>query len=458
MNRERIETPNRYRGSVDEAQEEGVRGQLLILFLVTFIDMIGFGIVIPFLTYLVEDLAVEANITSIGLWVGLVMTAYPMAQFLSAPLWGGLSDRIGRRPILMIGLVGNTFCFALFGLAPTLFIAILARFLAGFFNGNIAVARAYIGDISRPEQMASRMGLIGASFGLGFTFGPFIGGELSAPAERWDVFQGTLLETYPYLLPCLVASALSIVSLLLARTRLPESLPKASRQDATGLDWAGTMKSSFSGLIASMRTPAIGQLVWVTMLYSFGFTIMHAVFILFTEMSPDAGGLGFTEAQNGRIFAVIGLTGIVVQGGLIRPLSKRFSSRGMLPIAVVITGVGLGAIPYASVDAAWLWLLPTCIVISTGSGIFQPTSSSLLASYAQREGRELGGVMGAMESASAFARILGPVTGGLVWTLTVNGTGWFTYHTVFHLCAAIMLLTFLVSLRLPGESAPHASD
>ena len=442
---------------MDEGNPKEVRGQLLVLFLVTFIDMIGFGIVIPFLTYLVDDLATEGGIEAVGLWVGLVMTAYPMAQFLSAPLWGGLSDRIGRRPILMIGLVGNTFCFALFGLAPTLFIAIVARFLAGFFNGNIAVARAYIGDISRPEQMASRMGLIGASFGLGFTFGPFIGGELSAPAERWEVFQGTLLETYPYLLPCLVASALSIVSLLLARTRLPESLPRQVRQDASGLDWVGTMRSSFSGLFSSLRAPAIGQLLWVTMFYSFGFTIMHAVFILFTEMSPSEGGLGFTEAQNGRIFAVIGLTGIVVQGGLIRPLSKRFSSRSMLPIAVILTGIGLGAIPYASVEYAWLWLLPTCIFIATGSGIFQPTSSSLIASYAQQDGRELGGVMGAMESASAFARILGPFTGGLVWTLTVNGTGWFSYHTAFLLCAAIMLVTFFMALRLPNNSESTSS-
>ena len=442
---------------MDEGNKKAVRGQLLILFLVTFIDMIGFGIVIPFLTYLVDDLATEGGIEAVGLWVGLVMTAYPMAQFLSAPLWGGLSDRIGRRPILMIGLVGNTFCFALFGLAPTLFIAIAARFLAGFFNGNIAVARAYIGDISRPEQMASRMGLIGASFGLGFTFGPFIGGELSAPAERWEIFQGTLLETYPYLLPCLVASALSIVSLLLARTRLPESLPSQERQGASGLDWLGTMRSSFSGLFSSLRAPAIGQLLWVTMFYSFGFTIMHAVFILFTEMSPADGGLGFTEAQNGRIFAVIGLTGIVVQGGLIRPLSKRFSSRSMLPIAVVITGIGLGAIPYASVEYAWLWLLPTCIVIASGSGIFQPTSSSLLASYAQRNGRELGSVMGAMESASAFARILGPFTGGLVWTLTVSETGLFSYHTVFQLCAVIMLVTFFMAIRLPSDSEATSS-
>ena len=442
---------------MDEPEQETVRGQLLILFLVTFIDMIGFGIVIPFLTYLVEDLAVEGGITAIGLWVGLVMTAYPMAQFLSAPLWGSLSDRIGRRPILMVGLIGNTFCFALFGLAPTLFIAIVARFLAGFFNGNIAVARAYIGDISRPDQMASRMGLIGASFGLGFTFGPFIGGELSAPAERWTIFEGTIFDAYPYLLPCLVASTLSIVSLLLARTRLPESLPGEARVQTEKLDWGRTMKTSFTRLFTSMRAPAIGSLLLVTMLYSFGFTIMHAVFILFTQMSPDAGGLGFTEAQNGRVFAVIGLTGIVVQGGLIRPLSKRFSSRSMLPVAVVVTGVGLGAIPYASVEYAWLWLLPTSIVIASGSGIFQPTSSGLMASYARDQDRELGGVMGAMESASAFARILGPATGGFVWTLTVDGAGWLNYRSVFHLCAIIMAITMIVSLRLPSEPTSTGS-
>ena len=165
------------------------KGALVVLFLVTMIDMIGFGIVIPFLTYLVEDLAADQNITSTGIWVGLLMTSYSAAQFLFSPIWGGLSDRIGRRPVLMIGLVGNTVFFTMFGLANTLLMALVARFLAGVFNGNIAVARAYIGDVSTPKQLATRMGLIGAAFGLGFTIGPFLGGELSAPAERWDIFQ-----------------------------------------------------------------------------------------------------------------------------------------------------------------------------------------------------------------------------------------------------------------------------
>ena len=130
------------------AVQDAGKGALVVLFLVTMIDMIGFGIVIPFLTYLVEDLTPENQVVNIGLWVGLLMTSYSAAQFLFSPLWGSLSDRIGRRPVLMVGLVGNTVFFTMFGLANTLLIAFVARFLAGVFNGNLAVARAYIGDVS----------------------------------------------------------------------------------------------------------------------------------------------------------------------------------------------------------------------------------------------------------------------------------------------------------------------
>ena len=169
-------------------QQDTGKAALFVLFMVTMIDMIGFGIIIPFLTYLVKDLAQEQGIVEVGLWVGLLMTSYSVAQFLFSPFWGSLSDRIGRRPVLMIGLLGNTVFFTAFGFSNTLMFALGARFLAGVFNGNIAVARAYIGDVSTPQQLATRMGLIGAAFGLGFTIGPFLGGEFSSPAERWDFF------------------------------------------------------------------------------------------------------------------------------------------------------------------------------------------------------------------------------------------------------------------------------
>lgn len=429
------------------------KGALLVLFLVTMIDMIGFGIVIPFLTYLVEDLATESDILDIGIWVGLLMTSYSAAQFLFSPIWGGLSDRIGRRPVLMIGLLGNTVFFTMFGLANTLYMALIARFFAGVFNGNIAVARAYIGDVSTSKQLASRMGIIGAAFGLGFTVGPFLGGELSSPAERWDMFVGTVFETYPYLLPCIIASLLSIFSLLLAFWYLPESLTSDPRSERSTQSWSVTMKLTASNVKRMLGTKNIGSLMGVTFLYMFGFTVMHAVFILYTQMSPDQGGLGFSESDNGRIFALIGILGIVTQGGLIGPLTRRFGSLFILRFGLVLTGIGLVLIPYTSIEYVWVWMVVVTGFIAIGNGLFQPSSSAVLTTLARQDDYELGAVMGSQESISSFARILGPLTGGLVWTMTFERSGFFDYHTAFHVCGLLMLLGFVLSFKVQFKSA-----
>lgn len=431
------------------AQNAG-KGALVVLFLVTMIDMIGFGIVIPFLTYLVEDLTPESQVANVGLWVGLLMTSYSVAQFLFAPLWGSLSDRIGRRPVLMIGLVGNTVFFTIFGLANTLVIAFVARFMAGVFNGNLAVARAYIGDVSSPQELATRMGLIGAAFGLGFTFGPFIGGELSNPASRWDFFQDTIFESHPYLLPCVVASLLSLFSLAVAYRSLPESLPLEQRTKTEPQPWLSNMTHMMKSSASMLKSQNVSLLIWVSMLFTFGFTIMHAVFILYTEMDPVNGGLAFSEADNGRIFAMIGISGIFTQAILIGPLSRRFGSRRLLPFASALTGLGLVLVPYTQAENAWVQILLVAFLISVGNGIFQPSSSSFLTRVAKAKGYELGVVMGAQESLGAFARILGPFTGGLVWTLTVSRAWPFDYHTAFHLCGVVMLIASLLALRVPS--------
>ena len=442
---------------MDEASPTSIvdagKGALLVLFLVTMIDMIGFGIVIPFLTYLVEDLATENDVLDIGIWVGLLMTSYSAAQFLFSPIWGGLSDRIGRRPVLMIGLLGNTVFFTMFGLANTLYMALIARFFAGVFNGNIAVARAYIGDVSTSTQLASRMGIIGAAFGLGFTVGPFLGGELSSPAERWDMFVGTIFETYPYLLPCIIASFLSIFSLLLAFWYLPESLTSDPRSKRSSQSWSVTMKLTASNVKRMLGTKNIGSLMGVTFLYMFGFTVMHAVFILYTQMSPDQGGLGFSESDNGRIFALIGILGIVTQGGLIGPLTRRFGSLFILRFGLVLTGIGLVLIPYTSIEYVWFWMVIVTGFIAIGNGLFQPSSSAVLTTLARQDDYELGAVMGSQESISSFARILGPLTGGLVWTMTFERSGFFDYHTAFHVCGLLMLLGFVLSFKVQFKSA-----
>ena len=425
------------------------KGALFTLFLVTMIDMIGFGIVIPFLTYLVKHLSGDVPVSDIGIQVGILMMSYSLAQFLFSPIWGTLSDRIGRRPVLMVGLAGNTVFFTMFGLANTLTMAFVARFLAGASNGNIAVARAYIGDVSSPSQLASRMGLIGAAFGLGFTIGPFIGGELSNPAVRWDTFAGTIFDTHPYLLPCIAASVLSMFSLFLAVRYLPESLDVEAAKKATpSRSWGQVMKNSLSNSKAMLVNKNVGSIIWVTMLYTFGFTILHAVFILYTQMDTSNGGLGFSEADNGRIFAVIGLTGILVQGGLIGPLTRKFGSNKLLVTSTILTGSGLILTPYSEVEFAWVFMILVAGLISVGNGLFQPSSSTLLTQYAKEAKMELGLVMGGQESLGAFARILGPLLGGYVWTLTASGAYPWSYHTAFHLGGALLFISGLLALTL----------
>jgi MFS family permease len=180
---------------------------------------------------------------------------------------------------------------------------------------------------------------------------------------------------------------------------------------------------------------------------------MHAVFILYTGMDINLGGLGYNEAQNGRIFAIIGIAGIVTQGVLIGPLSRRFGPKKLLPVSCLITGLGLTLIPYTEADWALAQLFVVVILIAVGNGIFQPTSASLLTTTAKQQGINLGVVMGAQESVSSFARILGPLTGGVVWTFTVSKDWPFDYHTSFHLCGIVMLVAAFLSLRI--KVIPH---
>ena len=262
----------------------------------------------------------------------------------------------------------------------------------------------------------------------------------------------------PYLLPCLLASVLSIFSLLLAFKYLPESLAAESRSNRASQSWSSTMKDTASNVKRMLATKNIGSLMWVTFLYMFGFTVMHAVFILFTQMDPSQGGLGFSEADNGRIFALIGILGIVTQGGLIGPLTRKYGSMFILRLGTVLSGIGLAMIPYSSIDFVWAWMFVITGCIAIGNGLFQPSSSTLLTNLARRDDYELGAVMGSQESLSSFARILGPLTGGFVWTMTVERSGFFDYHTAFHICGVLMLCAFLLSFKVDVQTSEYTSQ
>jgi MFS family permease len=341
--------------------------------------------------------------------------------------------------------VGNTVFFAVFGISTSLVMALIARFCAGAFNANIAVAKAYIGDISDNTNLAKRMGLIGASFGVGFTVGPFIGGEFSSPAEKWSLFTGTIFDTHPYLLPCLIASLLSTISFIFAIWKLPES-HKSTNDEKISLNPITHVSNMIKDIRQVIQMPQLGRLVMISVMFMYGFTIMHAVFVLFTEYD-----LGFNVSQNGRIFAIIGINGLIIQGWLIGPLTKKYGSDNLMKTGTIVCGLGLTLIPYVSHQYIWLTMGAAVILFSTGNALFQPSFSAILAQRTREEGQEMGMVMGSQESASAFARIIGPLTGGLVWDYTVLKTGMLSIATAFHLCGIMMFIAYLLQTRVKSH-------
>ncbi|MDE0954712.1 MAG: MFS transporter, partial [Candidatus Poseidoniales archaeon] len=276
------------------------------------------------------------------------------------------------------------------------------------------------------------------------------GGEFSSPAEKWSLFTGTIFETHPYLLPCLIASLLSTISFIFAVWKLPES-HKSTNNEKISLNPITHVSNMIKDLRRVIQMPQLGRLVMISVMFMYGFTITHAVFVLFTEHD-----LGFNESQNGRIFAIIGINGLIIQGLLIGPLTKKYGSANLMKAGTIVCGFGLTLVPYVSHEYIWLTMGAVVILLSTGNALFQPSFSAILAQRTREEGQEMGMVMGSQESASAFARIIGPLTGGLVWDYTVLKTGMLSIATAFHLCGIMMFIAYLLQIRV--KSHRHESE
>lgn len=423
-----------------------------VVFFCLLIDMIGFGIIIPFLTYMVADLG-AANRGGEGLWVALVMSAYAFTTFLFSPMWGGLSDRIGRRPVLLIGIAGNGLSFLAFGLSGSLEFALAVRLMHGFFNANIGVGRAFIADISEPHELARRQGLIGVAFGVGFSLGPGIGGLLSNPAaQSWgSIFIGTVFEAYPYLLPCAFAATISALGWLYALRALPESLPPEARTKGGSVNPFTKVLDNLGNIRRVMAHPLLAPILLSMTSFWLGFTIMHATFILYTKMTPDAGGLGFDEQANGLVFMFIGLIGIIVQGRLIGPLTNRFGSNNLMLVGFIVGGIGLTAIPSTSIGTGWWAIAVVTGLVAIGNGLVSPSNMALLSHHAPGDRRGL--VMGVSESLRALSSMFGVLIGGLVWDKTHTATGLFDYHTVFWISGAC---AFMAAVLFRMSKAWHA--
>lgn len=348
------------------------RSPLFILFCIVFFDLLAFGIVIPILPYYSKTFGASA------LELGLLMAAYSTAQFLFAPFWGSLSDRIGRRPVLLFTVLGGASAMVATALAAELWILFLARLLAGFFGANISTASAYIADVTKPEDRARGMGIIGAGFGLGFIFGPALGGVLSV---------------YGYHVPILFGACLGFFNFLFAFFVLEESR-------RAGV--SARRKLSWTGIGSALSRPSTGTPILLFFLNTLGFTQLEVCFGLFV-----LDRFGYDARQAGWLLAAMGVVAAVVQGGLIGRLSRRFGEVRLLTVGFLLLGLSL-------VGSAWsptpMIFLAFLLVIAVGNGLANPSLSSLVSKGAPEDHR--GGVMGVYQSAGSLARMVGPPVSG----------------------------------------------
>ena len=354
------------------------KSPLVVLFVTVFIDLIGFGIVLPLLPFYAEHFGANA------LLVGLLSTSFSLMQLLFAPVWGRLSDRVGRRPVILAGLLGSSISYLTFGLAQSLPILFLSRILAGIAGANISTAQAYIADSTQRENRAKGMGLIGAAYGLGFTVGPAIGG---------------ILSQYGYAVPAFFASALALGNFAAAWWLLPESRnpSEQTRHTEPGLNW--------QRLKTGLQHPELGVFLLLFFISTFAFANLEATFALMT-----ARKFGFDARANGYLFAYIGILITIVQGGLTGRLARTFGERRMISVGLFCMIFGLGLLPYSLGLKSLLLVL---VVLVGGHGSTNPSISSLISQAASAE--DQGGILGVAQSLASLARILGPVWGGFTF-------------------------------------------
>ena len=338
------------------------------LFLIVFIDLVGFGLVVPLLPfYALRFAASPQQLTAL-------LAVYSLMQLFTAPLWGKLSDRVGRRPVLMVSMAASVLAYLWIGSATALWMLFAARALAGACAGNIAAAQAYIADITKPEDRAKGMGLIGAAFGLGFIIGPALGGLLAGndPAIA-DA------ET-----PAWVAAGLSLLALCGVALLLPESRPASQRG-------GGPSRGRLAAILGVLSRSALSRLILIFFLVILAFAGMESTFALWA-----VGQFGWGPRQVGYVFSYVGVLSAILQGGLIGRLTRLFGEERLLFCGLALIGVGLLTLPFARSLAV---LAPAISALAVGMGLTQPSLNSLISRRAGRD--EQGEVLGVSQSVAA---------------------------------------------------------
>jgi DHA1 family tetracycline resistance protein-like MFS transporter len=388
----------------------GTQADMLILFFIVFIDLIGFGVIIPLLPFYAEFHQADPAT------VGLVMATYSFTQFLAAPFWGRLSDRIGRRPVLLVSLAGAAMSYVWLGFAESLWMLFAARAVGGAMAGNISAAFAYVADITTRENRAKGMGVIGAAFGLGFIAGPAIGGILAGPDPVNADFQS----------PAFAAAGLSAAAWIMALLMLKESLPVEIRRKLA----QQPPKKRLGMFREALGRPHVGLLILITFLATFVFAGLEATFAMWSRRQ-----FGWGPEQNGYLFAFVGLLSAAIQGGLVGRLARRFGEARLIIQGAVALAVGVLLIPFSEHIAM---LLLAMAIAGYGFSIISPSLNSLISLQVGED--EQGGIMGVTRSASTMARFIGPAWAGFLFGFL--GRDW-----PYFAGAVVMIVVVVLGLR-----------
>jgi DHA1 family tetracycline resistance protein-like MFS transporter len=371
---------------------------LVIIFITVFIDLLGFGIIIPLLPFYAESYGASA------FTIGLLGTSFSLMQFLFSPIWGRWSDKIGRKPIILLGLMGSCLSYLALALATSLPMIFFARIIGGIAGANIPTAQAYIADVTTPENRARGMGMVGAAFGLGFIFGPAIGGLLSRFGPE---------------APMWFASALCLSNFIGAWFLLPES-----RRVTTETKTLGRLEAFKHAL----TKPVLVLLLALYFLVTAAFSSFEATFALFSEAR-----FGFTSTSIGFLFAFIGVVLATIQGVLVHKVVKRMGEARLVPMAIFCIALGIGMVPFA-------WSVPTLLValgvLAVGMGFNNPSLTSMVSRLSDAD--DQGGTLGLASSLASLGRVIGPAWGGFLYDS-------YGMTTPYMSASGLMFIAFMVS-------------
>ncbi len=383
------------------------KAALLTVFLVVMIDLIGFGIVLPGLE------AYAASLNATALFTGLIYSSYSLAQLVFSPVWGALSDRIGRRPIMMLSTLGASTAYLLFAFSSSLWMLLFCRLFAGIMAGNISTAQAYVADVTDPVDRAKGMGLIGAAFGIGFVVGPALGGIILK-----------FFPANPFYIIGLLAAGLSLLSFFLVVTCLPEPTREISNAAGDRVTKTSVFTKSFWVYLKKINAQSggvfMGLLISVFLL-TLGQASIYAVFPNFCRTQ-----LHLPVEMVYRQYILMGLVAVVIQGGLIRILVKKFNERSLFALGSFLLAVGLGSIPFSKNVPI---LTAAMTVMTVGASLAVPTLTSLISKESTPE--NYGITMGVSQSFSALARAIGPTWGSALLA--------FSFQAPFVITAALVL-------------------